>query len=302
MRPAGACAICPRASVQGVRVGRAIGLGVVAAGVVGAAVLAKTMRDVQGQAAGDIDSFLELPLDERARRPVVAVMGASIVRGRASVDFVRMLRQQHLELAFVNGGVNSRVAWEMLQDMDRVMACDPAWAVILVGTNDVQATLSDENRETVRRSKGLPQAPSAEWFGECLQAVIERLQGAGTIVGVCSLPPLGQDLGAPPNDAVRGFNEVIRDVTDATGASYLPVHERMAAVIVGSGREEGPAWTGSWRPGLESLVEHFTLGRSYDDIAQRAGYLMSPDGVHLDTAGARIVANAVSEFLAGNTA
>ena len=279
------------------RIGRAIGVGIVAAGVVGAAVLAKTVRDVQGQAAGDIDSFLELPLDERTRRPVVAVIGASIVRGRASVDFVRMLREQHLELAFVNGGVNGRVCWEMLQDMDRVMACDPAWAVILVGTNDVQATLSDENREMTRRSKGLPRTPSPEWFGDCLLDVVNRLQSAGTIVGVCSLPPLGQDLDAPPNDAVRRFNEVIREVTDATGASYLPVHERMAEVIVGSGREEGPAWTGSWRPGLESLVEHFTLGRSYDDIAQRAGYLLSPDGVHLDTAGARIVANAASEFL-----
>lgn len=285
------------ASVAGMGVGRVVGLAVVAAGVVGAAVLAKTVRDVQGQAAGDIDSFLSLPQAERTRRPVVAVIGASIVRGRASVDFVRMLRQQHLELAFVNGGVNGRVCFEMLEDLDRVLACDPAWAVILVGTNDVQATLSDENREMTRRSKGLPQAPSAEWFGECLREVVGRLQAAGTIVGVCSLPPLGQDLGALPNDAVRRFNEVIREVTDDTGASYLPVHERMAQVIVGSGREQGPAWTGSWRPGLESLVEHYTLGRSYDDIAQRAGYLMSPDGVHLDTAGARIVANAVGEFL-----
>jgi len=60
-------------------------VGVVAAGVVGAAVLAKTVRDVQGSAAGDIDSFLDLPVDERTRRPVVAVIGASIVRGRASV-------------------------------------------------------------------------------------------------------------------------------------------------------------------------------------------------------------------------
>ena len=79
--------------------------------------------------------------------------------------------------------------------------------------------------------------------------------------------------------------------------TYLPVHERMAEVIVATGREQGPAYTGSWRPGLESLVEHFTLGRSYDDIAQRAGYLLSPDGVHLDTAGARIVANLASGFL-----
>ena len=245
----------------------------------------------------DVDSFLQLPLEERTSRPVVAVLGASIVRGRASVDFVRMLRQEHLDLAFVNGGVNGRVAWELLQDMDRVMACDPAWAVILVGTNDVQATLSEENRDMTRRSKGLPQDPSPEWFGECLRQVVDRLRAAGTHVGVCSLPPLGQDLDAPANDAVRRFNEVIREVTDATDTAYLPVHERMAEVIVRTGREEGPAYTGSWRPGLESLVEHFTLGRSYDDIAKRAGFLLSPDGVHLDTAGARIVANVVGEFL-----
>lgn len=278
-------------------IGRAVGVGVVAAGVAGAVVLAKTVRDVQGAAAGDIESFLALPPAERTRRPVVTVLGASIVRGRASVDFVRMLRKQHLELAFVNGGVNGRVAWELLQHLDRALACDPAYAVILVGTNDVQATLTPENAEGTRRSKGLPQVPSAAWFGDCLREAVERLQDAGTHVAVCSLPPLGQDLDSPANDAVRDFNAVIRDVTEATGATYLPVHERMAAVIVQTGREQGPAYTGSWRPGLESLVEHFALGRSYDDIAQRAGFLLSPDGVHLDTAGARIVANLVSGFL-----
>ena len=279
------------------RMGKVVGLGVIAAGVAGAAVLAKTVRDVQGAAAGDVDSFLALPAEERARRPVVAVLGASIVRGRASVDFVRMLRRQHLDLAFVNGGVNGRVAWELLRDMPRVMACDPAYALILIGTNDVQATLSPEWRDATRRSKGLPQDPSPEWFGECLREVVDQLQAAGTHVGVCSLPPLGQDLASTANDAVRDFNAVIRQVVDDTGATYLPVHERMAQVIVSSGREEGPAYTGSWRPGVESLVEHFTLGRSYDDIAQRAGFLLSPDGVHLDTAGARIVANLAGEFL-----
>jgi lysophospholipase L1-like esterase len=279
------------------RIGRALGVGIVGAGLMGAAVLAKTVRDVQGPAAGDIDSFLSLPEEERTRRPVVACIGASIVRGRASVDFVRMLRQQHLDLAFVNGGVNGRVAWELLQDMNRVVACDPAYAVILIGTNDVQATLSEENRDMTRRSKGLPQNPSPQWFGECLQAIVNRLHAAGTHVAVCSLPPLGQDLDSSANDAVREFNAVIREVVDATGATYLPVHERMAEVIVATGRETGPAYTGSWRPGLGSLLGHFTLGRSYDDIAQRAGFLLSPDGVHLDTAGARIVANLADGFL-----
>ena len=281
------------------RIARSLALGATAVGLVGAAVLAKTVRDVQGSAAGDVDSFLALPEDERTSRPVVAVLGASIVRGRASVDFVRMLRRQHLDLAFVNGGVNGRVAWEMLHDLPRVLECDPAYAVILVGTNDVQATLSEQAREMTRRGKGLPQDPSPAWFGECLAAAVEALRDAGTQVAVCSLPPLGQDLDSPANDAVREFNAVIRDVADEAGVTYLPVHERMAEVIVATGRERGPAYTGSWRPGLESLVEHFTLGRSYDDIARRAGYLLSPDGVHLDTAGARIVANLASRFLAG---
>ena len=281
------------------RIARSLALGATAVGLVGAAVLAKTVRDVQGRAAGDVDAFLALPEDERTSRPVVAVLGASIVRGRASVDFVRMLRRQHLDLAFVNGGVNGRVAWEMLHDLPRVLECDPAYAVILVGTNDVQATLSEQAREMTRRGKGLPQDPSPAWFGECLAAAVEALRDAGTQVAVCSLPPLGQDLDSPANDAVREFNAVIRDVADEAGVTYLPVHERMAEVIVATGRERGPAYTGSWRPGLESLVEHFTLGRSYDDIARRAGYLLSPDGVHLDTAGARIVANLASRFLAG---
>lgn len=267
------------------------------AGIVGAAVLVRAVRGVQAPATGDVASFLALPEGERTARPVVACLGASIVRGRASVDFVRMLREDHLDMAFVNGGVNGRVAWELLRDMDEVMACDPAYAIILVGTNDVQASLSDKDRAAARHSKGLPRDPSPEWFGECLGEIIDRLHGTGTHVAVCSLPPLGQDLDSPVNDAVREFNAVIRDVAPAHDATYLPVHEAMAGVIVGAGAEAGPAYTGSWRPGLESLVGHFALGRSYDDIAERAGFMLSPDGVHLDTAGARIVANLASGFL-----
>ena len=272
-------------------------MGIVGAAISAIAAVIRAMRGVQAPASGNIASFLSQPPHERAGRPVVVCLGAGIVRGRASVDFVRMLRAEHVDLAFVNGGVNSRVVWEMLHDLDEVAACAPAYAIIFVGTDDVQATLSKRNLAATRRLKGLPRNPSPEWFGECLGTAINRLHGTGARVAVCSLPPLGQDLDSPANDAVRDFNAVIREVVDARDATYLPVHETMAGVIVATGRERGPAYTGSVRPGLQSLVGHFALGRSYDDIAHRRGLLLSPDGVHLDTAGARIVANLVSEFL-----
>jgi len=66
-------------------------------------------------------------------------LGASIVRDRVSVDFVEILRRRHPGFEFVNAGVNSNVAYELMHRLDPVIACRPAGVVILVGTNDVEA-------------------------------------------------------------------------------------------------------------------------------------------------------------------
>lgn len=279
------------------RTGRVIGVAVAAAGVVGATVVARAVRGVQAPAAGDISGFLALPLDERERRPVVACLGASIVRGRASVDFVRLLREEFPELAFVNGGVNGRVAWELLQAMDDVMACAPSAAIILVGTNDIQATLAPDGGAAVRKSKKLPQNPSLDFYGECLTAIVDRLQAGGARVAVCSLPPLGQDLSDAPNERTREFNRVIAVVCESRGATYLPVNERLSQMLVDHAEADGPAFTGSWLPGMRSLVWHFVGGQSLDDISERNGFMLSPDGVHLNGVGARVVADLAAGFL-----
>jgi len=281
-----------------VRTGRIAAAAVVGAGVVAATALARALRGVEAPAAGDIRSFLALPLDERERRPVVAALGASIVRGRASVDFVRMLREELPDLAFVNGGVNGRVAWELLSAMDDVMACHPSAAIILVGTNDVEATLDPDGGQGVQQAKGLPEAPSIDFYGECLTGIVDRLHDGGARVAVCSLPPLGQDLGDMANQRTHEFNRVIAVVCESRRATYLPVNERMADMLRHHGADAEHPFTGSWRPGLESLLWHFVGRQSFDDISRRQGMLLSPDGVHLNTMGAQVVADLAAEFLA----
>ena len=86
----------------------------VAAGAGG--VLAYTVARVQGRATGDVSDYLAA--SPSGERPVV-VAGASIVRGRASVDFVQVLRERFPSRAFVNAGVNCNVAWELIQRLDR---------------------------------------------------------------------------------------------------------------------------------------------------------------------------------------
>ena len=252
---------------------------------------------VQGRARGDVEDYLAGRVSADA--PVVC-LGASIVRGKASVDFVQMLRERLPHRTFVNAGVNGNVAWEVLQRLDDVIACVPGEVVVLVGTNDIQATMDPAAGESARRSKGLPETPSLRWYEECLAQVVRRLRDAGADVALCSLPPLGQDLEDAANARVREFNAAIARVAEAQGATYLPVYERLATLLASQGADAGPAWTGSWEPGVRSLAEHFLLGRSFDEVAARAGFVLSPDGVHLDTTGAAIVADLAAEFLSGD--
>lgn len=281
------------------RTGRVIAAGAIGATAALAAVAMRAVRGVQAPAAGDVTSFLALPHEERERRPVVAITGASIVRGRAGVDWVRMLRERFPELAFVNDGVNSRLAWEVLGTTDDVIACGPSRVVILVGTNDVEATLAADGGAGVQRAKHLPQRPSLDFYGACLADAIGRFTDAGAEVAVCSLPPLGQRLSDAVNQRVREANRVAATVCEARGAAYLPVGEAMCAVIEGAGAADGPAFTGSWRPGVQSLVWHFAGGVGYDAIAARHGFLLSPDGVHPDSVGAGIIADVVGDWLDG---
>lgn len=272
--------------------GLAVAVTATAAAVGGA--LAFTVARVQGRASGDVSDYLA---QAPAPQPPVVVAGASIVRGRASVDFVQMLRERFPARAFVNAGVNGNVAWELLQRIDQVIACRPAQVVILIGTNDVQATLSPDATRETRESKHLPEDPSIGWYTACMTEIVTRLQAAGASVALCSLPPIGQDLAAPVNVVVREANTALRGVCDATGASYLPVYEHLADLLASQGATTGPAWTGSWGPGAASLVEHFVLGRSYDAIALGRGWILSPDGVHMDSTGAGIIADAVATWL-----
>ena len=269
-------------------------LGAASIAAAGGGLVAFTLARVQGRARGDVADYLA---DAVAPTPPVVVAGASIVRGRASVDFVQMLRERFASRVFVNAGVNGNVAWELLQRIDQVIACRPVQVVILIGTNDVQATLTADATRKTRESKHLPEDPSIDWYAACMTKIVTRVQAADVRVALCSLPPIGQDLAAPVNAAVRQANDALRGVCDATGATYLPVHEHLVDLLASQGATSGPAWTGSWAPGVASLVEHFVLGRSYDAIALARGWILSPDGVHMDSTGARVIADVVGDWL-----
>src|SRR5690242_1302903 len=73
-------------------------------------------------------------------KKTVACLGASIVHGRMSADVVAALAARlGDEYQVVNAGVNGDLAYNARQRLPDVIACEPDYVVVLVGTNDVLA-------------------------------------------------------------------------------------------------------------------------------------------------------------------
>src|SRR5438105_4380722 len=89
---------------------------------------------------------------------VVACVGASITHGRMSADWVEVLarRLRPRGFRFVNAGVNGDLAYNALRRLPEVLRCDPDYVAVLVGTNDVLATLSSAQARRYERWRALP--------------------------------------------------------------------------------------------------------------------------------------------------
>ncbi len=139
----------------------------------------------------------------------VVCLGDSNVRGQVSVSFVDILRQRLSEDRFhlVNAGVNGDLAYNVLKRLDVVLTQKPDFVVILVGTNDVNATLTPRMTRGYRLLKGLPEQPGPEWYRANMLNIIRLLKDQTPArIAVTSHPVLGEDLASVANDRIRNYS------------------------------------------------------------------------------------------------
>ncbi|NQU38017.1 MAG: hypothetical protein HQ526_10545, partial [Actinobacteria bacterium] len=252
---------------------------------------------VQGRATGDIEGCIDSP--DQKPGEIVVLLGDSLIRGRAGVDVVQLLRDLEPATTWVNGGTQGDTSFDLSERLVPVLGCRPNKVVVMIGTNDVRATLDPTSGETRRKLKELPEAPSIELFGVYLERTVTELQKhAGADIALCSLPPLGQALESKANQLIREFNEVILTVSGSTGATYLPVYERLSEVLIERKAADSHPYAANWRIAARSLTSHYLVGSSFDQIAERNGLELSPDTVHFNNAAAEIVAGLVKDFVA----
>lgn len=223
-------------------------------------------------------------------RPVLVCAGDSITHGAISARWVsRVASSTASAMDTVNAGGNGNLAWNLLSRLDEIIACRPSVVTALIGTNDALAQISDAWTDGYMKGQHLPQRPTAQWYEDNLQRIVERLQSeTGAAVALMSLPPLGDAVKGRWHDLIAPYNAIIRDVAARAAVPVLPVHEHVTDLI---GQRPPVPWDGTKKLMGRAVVRRFVLRRSWDAIARSHGFSTTTDAVHLnERAGARIAA------------
>ncbi len=241
----------------------------------------------------------EAGANEGVRKRRVVCAGDSITQGVISVNYVQMLKVMRPDLEFINAGINSEMAYNLGERLDEIIACQPDYVSILIGTNDVNATLGFKNAFGYLTMNRLPEPPSVEFFRQNLIGILRRLKlETKAKVALASLPPLGEELEHYANIRVEEYSQLIKEIAEEEGVKYLALNEAMRAYLNKiPGRKPSPlSEAGKLIP--NSMRDHSFFGKSWDEISAANGFALLIDGIHLNTHGAALLASLVADFLA----
>jgi acyl-CoA thioesterase I len=267
---------------------------------------------------------------QNRRRPVVLCLGDSLTHGTCSADFTTVLAPQlcaSLALPLpdasavfvdpvwvVNAGQNSITTHTIWHErLNTALNVYPDYILLLIGTNDVQCIALGPNSLIARKivaQNALPEMPTLSTLERNLTGILHYIHEASPKVeiGLCTLPPLGEDLSSSYNQCVRNANAIIERVahsaaTSDNKVSVVPLYAALEAVL----EKERNKWTWPYTYFMVAalmeypirFVTHFVAGLTipWNTLCQPFGYTVLSDGLHLNERGRDILVQVVVEWL-----
>jgi lysophospholipase L1-like esterase len=236
----------------------------------------------------------------------VACLGSSTTASRGTYKWIDELekRPDNSRYRFANFGVGGDLSFNTVGVVDRVITSRPERVIILIGTNDIMASVFPNFRRFARVVKRISGEPSPTSFEQNLNFIADKLQrGTSARIGLSSLAALGEDpnsrhpVQARLNDLIATYNGIIRDVASTKQADYIPFGESLQDQLVRAGTAK-PFIRFSFASFYRDyLLREMILRKSFDQISRINGWQFHIDGIHLNTNGGRILVEAVQQFL-----
>jgi len=232
------------------------------------------------------------------REKVVICVGDSLTHGNVGFDYVHALasRLEPWGYTVLNAGINGELAWNVLQRADRIVATDPAYVVLLVGTNDARGCEDENAAKRYVKDRKLPQTPDEDFFFDSYRELLDELgesQSARLIV--VTLPPLGERRGEDIDAITDRFDDFIDREAQARNVACLPLGRVLRERLHADSFEDTPAYRAkaSNRLALLSVFRRYLLGWAWNRIAERHRLKLLTDMIHLNEVSGGVLVDLV---------
>jgi lysophospholipase L1-like esterase len=236
----------------------------------------------------------------------VACLGSSTTAARGTYNWIAELQRRpgNQRFRFVNLGVGGDLSENALRRADRVIALQPDRIIVLIGTNDILASVFPNFWRAIRVWKRPSDEPTPVVFERNLERLTVSLRRqTKAVVGLCSLAAVGEDPHSTDpvqcrlNVLFAEYGAIVRDIAGRSGCYYIPFYECFQQQLEAA-RATKPFSRFSFRSFYRDyLVREIILGRSFDEISRINGWKFHIDGVHLNTDGGTTLVEGVQQFL-----
>ncbi|RJS58816.1 GDSL-type esterase/lipase family protein [Bacillus sp. PK3_68] len=224
----------------------------------------------------------------------IGLIGDSLTEGRPGVSFLNLLKERYPNLTFDNLGKPGETVKSLHARLTKSkLATDYDLAFLWIGTNDVYSKMLSVQAQ--------PVAGDRQEFREVFTKVLEIVIASAKQVVTVSPAIIGENMSNEANKELRDLSTIIQSITDLySTVSFL----NMQAVFEGhlaNVKSSDYMSTSVWRV-MKDVLFYKNEAR-IDRLSNKRGLHLTLDGIHLNTSGARIVADeytTVMEYLIYN--
>jgi lysophospholipase L1-like esterase len=276
-----------------------------------------TLEAVSARPDNNPQAFLRWSRKQDKRKPVLLCLGDSLTHGNMSASITPEIPLKLTETLglpvpnygatftdpvwVVNAGQNGITSHTVLYERlsSSMAAAYPDYVLLWIGTNDVRGIYKRRWGRHVRRTNQLPSGePNMQAFernvSEILKFVRENSQKVQ--VGVCTLPPMGENLRSRANDVVREANAVIERVVQKAGdkVTLIPVYDTLEAVLEKKRRRFH--WPVELL-GITAAIQNVLFHMLFSSWNLWSTGVVLTDGLHLNERGRDVVVDLIVDWL-----
>jgi lysophospholipase L1-like esterase len=235
-------------------------------------------------------SYPEFAKLNREGKPIFIAFGDSLTQANMSADWLEIMAGNRPDIQFLNAGMNADLTETLLTRIEDIVACQPHLISLIIGSNDVMATLTPERMKRYYRLGKITEDANYERFMQNYREIVAALSSQTTAkIIVASLPPITEDFSFEGNQQAEKYSAFIKNISDEYGLIYLPFREALLKNMTEKSDQLND-FTNADNIIRKAVIRKKFLGQSWNEIAASRKAKYMTDNIHLNDDAAGILA------------